>query len=203
MGLHSTTGDVFAAERVRIGLWLDIGKNALSIYFYIALLSWRGLPNTFWRECVLVSFCRCLGEPHLGLLLLSQQLPTSRSSPLTLVTTRMDRAMGTPCYTCRSRRIQCDQSGIPCGKCTKAGLECFDKRPFRWVKGVAIRGKMQGRSYENAATSRAADTLPSVSGSANAERALIRSSHAHPGPQSGGIQLNGMPFAIYPPCSSV
>ncbi|KAJ5664472.1 hypothetical protein N7507_005203 [Penicillium longicatenatum] len=52
-----------------------------------------------------------------------------------------------PCYTCRNRRIQCDQSGVPCAKCQKAGLECFDKRPFRWVKGVAIRGKMQGRSF--------------------------------------------------------
>ncbi|KAJ5937711.1 hypothetical protein N7454_004053 [Penicillium verhagenii] len=54
-----------------------------------------------------------------------------------------------PCYTCRNRRIQCDQSGVPCAKCQKAGLECFDKRPFRWVKGVAIRGKMQGRSFSN------------------------------------------------------
>ena len=54
-----------------------------------------------------------------------------------------------PCWTCRNRRIQCDQSGMPCGKCEKAGLECLAKRPFRWVKGVAIRGKMQGRSYEN------------------------------------------------------
>lgn len=54
-----------------------------------------------------------------------------------------------PCYTCRNRRIQCDQTGVPCAKCQKAGLECFDKRPVRWVKGVAIRGKMQGRSYES------------------------------------------------------
>ncbi|KAJ5767274.1 uncharacterized protein N7511_004890 [Penicillium nucicola] len=56
-----------------------------------------------------------------------------------------------PCWTCRNRRIQCDQSGTPCAKCEKAGLECFDKRPFRWVKGVAIRGKMQGRSFEGKA----------------------------------------------------
>lgn len=53
-----------------------------------------------------------------------------------------------PCWTCRNRRIQCDQSGPPCDKCEKAGMECFDKRPLRWVKGVAIRGKMQGHSYE-------------------------------------------------------
>ncbi|KAF9247769.1 transcriptional regulator family: Fungal Specific TF [Penicillium roqueforti] len=54
-----------------------------------------------------------------------------------------------PCWTCRNRRIQCDQSGTPCTKCERADLECFDKRPLRWVKGVAIRGKMQGHSYES------------------------------------------------------
>ncbi|KAJ5351937.1 hypothetical protein N7452_000911 [Penicillium brevicompactum] len=53
-----------------------------------------------------------------------------------------------PCWTCRNRRVQCDLSGSPCAKCTKAGVECFDKRPLRWVKGVAIRGRMQGYSYE-------------------------------------------------------
>ena len=57
-----------------------------------------------------------------------------------------------PCWTCRNRRIQCDQSGPPCAKCERAGMECFDKRPLRWVKGVAIRGKMQGHSYEGDGT---------------------------------------------------
>jgi hypothetical protein len=56
-----------------------------------------------------------------------------------------------PCWTCRNRRIRCDQSGTPCAKCERAGVECFDKRPLRWVKGVAIRGKMQGHSYEGQA----------------------------------------------------
>ena len=60
----------------------------------------------------------------------------------------MDPAADGPCYTCRNRRIQCDQTGVPCAKCEKAGLECLDKRPFRWVKGVAIRGRMQGRTYD-------------------------------------------------------
>lgn len=32
-------------------------------------------------------------------------------------------------------------------KCEKGGFECHQKRPIRWVKGVAIRGKMQGVSY--------------------------------------------------------
>ncbi|KAL6228638.1 hypothetical protein BDW75DRAFT_251141 [Aspergillus navahoensis] len=52
------------------------------------------------------------------------------------------------CWTCRNRTIQCDQSGFPCLKCEKAGLECRDKKPLRWVKGVAIRGRMRGYEYK-------------------------------------------------------
>jgi hypothetical protein len=32
-------------------------------------------------------------------------------------------------------------------KCEKAGLECVEKKPLRWVNGVAIRGKMRGQTY--------------------------------------------------------
>ncbi|KAJ5368784.1 uncharacterized protein N7496_008544 [Penicillium cataractarum] len=53
-----------------------------------------------------------------------------------------------PCWTCRRRTIQCDQSGFPCSKCEKAGLECHDKRPLRWVEGVAIRGKLRGHVFK-------------------------------------------------------
>ncbi|KAL2812213.1 fungal-specific transcription factor domain-containing protein [Aspergillus granulosus] len=53
------------------------------------------------------------------------------------------------CYTCRRRHVQCDRSAVPCAKCQKAGLLCLDKRPVRWVQGVAIRGGMRGRSFEN------------------------------------------------------
>lgn len=69
------------------------------------------------------------------------------SSPLTYPHTK--HKMNRACWTCRSRTIQCDQSRSPCAKCEKAGLECFDKRPLRWVKGVAIRGKMRGHLYED------------------------------------------------------
>lgn len=77
-----------------------------------------------------------------------------------------------PCWTCRNRRIQCDQAGPPCAKCEKAGLECFDKRPFRWVKGVAIRGKMQGRSYEGK-TEESFSALKPVRSPAKKSRALV------------------------------
>ncbi|KAJ5167145.1 uncharacterized protein N7482_005926 [Penicillium canariense] len=89
----------------------------------------------------------------------------------------MDRGVSNPCYTCRNRRIQCDQSGIPCDKCKKAGLECFDKRPFRWVKGVAIRGKMQGRTFENTNLSSLVAEDESTT-AVNAKRTLMRTAVA-------------------------
>ncbi|KAL4799593.1 fungal-specific transcription factor domain-containing protein [Aspergillus venezuelensis] len=57
--------------------------------------------------------------------------------------------MEKPCYTCRRRHIQCDRTQTPCLKCQKAGLECHDERPVRWVQGVAVRGNMRGRSYQS------------------------------------------------------
>ncbi|KAL4816691.1 fungal-specific transcription factor domain-containing protein [Aspergillus spinulosporus] len=58
------------------------------------------------------------------------------------------------CWTCRNRTIQCDQSCFPCLKCKKAGLECRDKKPLRWVQGVAIRGRMRGYVYKETPTNR-------------------------------------------------
>lgn len=53
------------------------------------------------------------------------------------------------CYTCRHRRISCDGMKPVCKKCQKRGLECLAKKPLNWVNGVAIRGKMMGRSFED------------------------------------------------------
>lgn len=109
----------------------------------------------------------------------------------------MERATHGPCYTCRSRRIQCDQSSVPCAKCQKAGLECFDKRPFRWVKGVAIRGKMQGRSYENVDEAMATNSAVSSPGPVRSRRAPVRSPPVQRlGSQSPGFQLNGMSHGL-------
>ncbi|GAQ04218.1 hypothetical protein ALT_1539 [Aspergillus lentulus] len=55
------------------------------------------------------------------------------------------------CYTCRRRRIICD-NGLPtCRKCRDAGKECLGyRKPLVWVKGgVASRGKMMGRSFDD------------------------------------------------------
>lgn len=54
------------------------------------------------------------------------------------------------CYTCRRRRVICD-NGLPsCRKCRDAGKECLGyQKPLVWVKGgLASRGKMMGRSFD-------------------------------------------------------
>ncbi|KAJ5725445.1 uncharacterized protein N7483_006802 [Penicillium malachiteum] len=84
-----------------------------------------------------------------------------------------------PCWTCRNRRIQCDQTCTPCKKCQKAGLECFDKRPFRWVKGVAIRGNMRGRSFQNNTESSSEDNDNMISVSARVKPATNSESEFH------------------------
>ena len=59
--------------------------------------------------------------------------------------------MNKGCYTCRRRRITCD-NGLPtCRKCRDAGKECLGyQKPLVWVKGgVASRGKMMGRSFDD------------------------------------------------------
>ncbi|KAJ5794947.1 hypothetical protein N7457_001546 [Penicillium paradoxum] len=68
--------------------------------------------------------------------------------------------MQAACWTCRNRTIQCDKTSFPCAKCKKAGLECFERRPLRWVKGIAIRGKMRGRMLEQ--DSKASDEISSA-----------------------------------------
>ncbi|KAJ5627786.1 hypothetical protein N7490_010014 [Penicillium lividum] len=95
------------------------------------------------------------------------------------------------CYTCRNRRIQCDQSGIPCAKCQKSGLECHEKRPVRWVQGVAIRGKMMGRTFSSNADN------------VNKKSALIKSSRSVVNPvHSGGLNFDNFTLDIIPNLSS-
>lgn len=51
------------------------------------------------------------------------------------------------CYTCRRRRVRCDRALPTCRKCAKADHECAGyKKGFRWVGGIASRGKMMGKS---------------------------------------------------------
>ncbi|KAF7621448.1 C6 transcription factor (Acr-2) [Aspergillus flavus] len=61
--------------------------------------------------------------------------------------------MDNSCYTCRRRRIECEMSEPPCKKCKKAGLECYIKRPLRWVEGAAFRAKKKASSTKDASVS--------------------------------------------------
>ncbi|RPB23936.1 hypothetical protein L211DRAFT_849530 [Terfezia boudieri ATCC MYA-4762] len=50
------------------------------------------------------------------------------------------------CYTCRRRRVRCDRGLPTCRKCAKAEHDCTGyKKGFRWVGGIASRGKMMGK----------------------------------------------------------
>lgn len=93
------------------------------------------------------------------------------------------------CYTCRRRRIVCD-NGLPtCRKCRDAGKECLGyQKPLVWVKGgVASRGRMMGLTFDDVAVDSphgqsshdrddlALDTTPQPSPKpANEERQLQR-----------------------------
>lgn len=71
--------------------------------------------------------------------------------PDSLLGTRM---MPKGCYTCRRRRIVCDNGRPTCRKCRDAGKECLGyQKPLVWVKGgVASRGKMMGLSFDDVTT---------------------------------------------------
>ncbi|KAI1076923.1 fungal-specific transcription factor domain-containing protein [Whalleya microplaca] len=56
------------------------------------------------------------------------------------------------CWTCRKKRLKCDGCLPTCFKCKSAGRECLGyspNKPLVWAGGVASRGKMMGRSFEN------------------------------------------------------
>ncbi|KAF2688724.1 hypothetical protein K458DRAFT_151697 [Lentithecium fluviatile CBS 122367] len=52
-----------------------------------------------------------------------------------------------PCYTCRRRHVRCDRILPSCAKCRKKGVQCLGyQKPLRWADGVAVRGKLKGKS---------------------------------------------------------
>lgn len=54
-----------------------------------------------------------------------------------------------PCHTCRRRRLKCDRTFPKCHKCIQMGQECLGYQGlFLWNKGVASRGKMMGKMFE-------------------------------------------------------
>lgn len=80
-------------------------------------------------------------------------LPAAETKPIRAKKRRLHKA-ATPlgptadadCYTCRRRRVRCDRGLPTCRKCAKAEHECAGyKKGFRWVGGIASRGKMMGK----------------------------------------------------------
>jgi hypothetical protein len=73
------------------------------------------------------------------------------------------------CYTCRRRRIKCD-NGLPsCQKCQKTGRECLGyQKPLVWVKGVASRGKMMGLNFDDVTESSNGKSTQNWEGETNA-----------------------------------
>ncbi|KAF2470035.1 uncharacterized protein BDR25DRAFT_287639 [Lindgomyces ingoldianus] len=54
------------------------------------------------------------------------------------------------CHNCRKRRWKCDRSLPVCQKCLSSGTECLGYgKLFVWNQGVASRGKMMGKSFED------------------------------------------------------
>ncbi|KAF2183869.1 hypothetical protein K469DRAFT_710248 [Zopfia rhizophila CBS 207.26] len=52
-----------------------------------------------------------------------------------------------PCYTCRRRHVKCDRTLPGCKKCNKKGVPCLGyQKPLRWAEGVAVRGKLKGKT---------------------------------------------------------
>ncbi|KAH7068360.1 fungal-specific transcription factor domain-containing protein [Paraphoma chrysanthemicola] len=53
------------------------------------------------------------------------------------------------CHNCRKRRWRCDRSLPSCQKCLSSGVDCLGYgKLFKWNSGVASRGKMMGKSYD-------------------------------------------------------
>lgn len=60
----------------------------------------------------------------------------------------------TPCYTCRRRRLKCDGARPKCHRCGEESVECLGyKKPLKWVKGVAARGKLMGKNFDEVGSS--------------------------------------------------
>lgn len=63
------------------------------------------------------------------------------------------------CHNCRRRRWKCDRSLPVCHKCTSSGSECLGYgKLFVWNQGVASRGKMMGKTFEEQSMTRKGST---------------------------------------------
>ncbi|RAK96580.1 uncharacterized protein BO80DRAFT_496932 [Aspergillus ibericus CBS 121593] len=108
--------------------------------------------------------------------------------------------MSRSCYTCRRRRVECDMSQPPCSKCTKAGLECFQKRPLRWVEGSAFRGKPKPASAKiTLVSSTATDKSPLGSNGNILTATLTRADETGTDNHEGPFDVLGIPSGLDDP----
>lgn len=89
------------------------------------------------------------------------------------------------CHNCRRKRWKCDRSLPVCHKCLSSGSECLGYgKLFIWNQGVASRGKMMGKSFNDNSTV-ANGTHAETQGAAAPEHGM-RVVH----PQTNGIQAD-------------
>lgn len=111
--------------------------------------------------------------------------------------------MAKGCYTCRRRRIVCD-NGLPtCQKCRDAGKECLGyQKPLTWVKGgVASRGKMMGRSFDDVVKKdarRTGESSRTSAAEASNETGIEKPGNAviHSPPDTSSVQVSSTPFPL-------
>ena len=100
------------------------------------------IPPTTWHSISQNYFPRIIHRREDGTMLGPTQPPTHSNE-------------FSKCWTCRRRRVTCDGSRPTCFKCKRAGRHCLgygQNKPLVWV-GLARRGKMAGRDFEDQATS--------------------------------------------------
>ncbi|KXT11144.1 hypothetical protein AC579_4947 [Pseudocercospora musae] len=62
-------------------------------------------------------------------------------------TSKRQRITQGSCWCCKKRRVKCDLVRPTCGRCESTGQICgYGAAPFKWVGGMALRGKNAPRS---------------------------------------------------------
>ncbi|KAF2471193.1 uncharacterized protein BDR25DRAFT_313817 [Lindgomyces ingoldianus] len=73
--------------------------------------------------------------------------PSRSGTPTISPPDDLEEISDVPCYTCRRRHVKCDRTLPACAKCAKKGVPCLGYlKPLRWAEGVAVRGKLKGKS---------------------------------------------------------
>ncbi|PVH98040.1 hypothetical protein DM02DRAFT_673662 [Periconia macrospinosa] len=109
--------------------------------------------NKFIRPSCLLSINKCNKRSRRSAKRSSTKMASSSTSHSKALASASSASQDPPelsdvqCYTCRKRHIKCDRTLPTCGKCKKKGVPCLGyQKPLRWADGVAVRGKLKGKS---------------------------------------------------------